>query len=853
MEVPRDRLQLRDDPSIISPPLIGPLYQCGRVVQVKGFITDATLDLEVGGVAGPVGVPAGFPEPNGAVVPLPGPLVAGQLVRVRQNFGGATSDWASATVRDHTIDYPAGPPRPLINPAGVNKCGCRTGVGNLLPGSNVWITAQGTEVGRVEGATPQQGVNVSPDYDINQEVVAWSELCGDPSPPSPTETSHLLPSPLPAPTFEISAEGSRQVVLNGLANGCRFTVRRAGVDHGPFRTWGGRTLIDFSAPISAFEVFQARQWLCPGDTPSPPGTTTAIPCGNLRAPTVAPIQDGDTIVTVSNYQPDAQIKVFANSQKVGDGSGPIVPLTRPIGHNELVHVFQVVGTCVGSTAQEIRSLCVAPPIRANPSWLNLFPVGFVTYDGGPIAIRTNNTRIHGTVYYPGDRDAEGAGFYRRLTSRGPVPIVFVVHGRHFTTPPTPSYLGYDYFQRNLAQMGIIAVSVDCVDTDGWGGGAGNINDRAQVILHSVRHFQNLNSSGDPIFAGRIDFSRVGLMGHSRGGDAVVTVPELPLPAGVAIQAVISLAPVNSGASSGAPRGYPHFLTILPAFDGDVVDLNGQQFYDRATNNGFRSQLFVENANHNFFNRQWGDDTGGGLPLMTRLEHEAILSAYGCALFRHALLAQNHADYFIGRALPAAVRSDKVQLSFGLGSGPLTVDHFEDRNGINQNSLGAPNTQEAGMNANEFSFAQSGASFNRSFFGNTTGMVAEPREIGSTFRFELRAPQRLGRREIWVRAAEVYNLQNVPVPVTSFELGIETIRGTRAWVDSNDVGGLSLVQDRRGFDLSEFGIDKTKTMPKTLRFPVNCFGAEAQEEIVALLIRFNQRNLRPTAFDDVQIV
>lgn len=240
--------------------------------------------------------------------------------------------------------------------------------------------------------------------------------------------------------------------------------------------------------------------------------------------------------------------------------------------------------------------------------------------------------------------------------------------------------------------------------------------------------------------------------------------------------------------------------------------------------------------------------------MTRLEHEAILSAYGCALFRHALLAQNHANYFIGRALPDAVRSDKVQLSFGSGSGSLTVDNFEDGNAINQNSLGAPNAQEAGMNANEFAFAQSGTFFNRSFYGNTTGMVAEPREVGGVFRFALRAPQRLDRREIWVRAAEVYNLQNVLVPVTSFELGIETIRGTRAWVDSNDVGGLSLVQDRRGFDLSQwYQVDKTKTMPKTLRFPVNCFGAEAREEIVALLIRFNQRNLRPIAFDDVQIV
>src|SRR6266436_3131722 len=201
MEVPRDHLQLRDDESLISPPwIVGPLYRCSKIVQVRGFIPHATLDIEENGAVAVAGFPAGFPEPNGCVVPLPSALDTGWVVRARQHFGGATSNWsAPETARDHTVDYPAGPPRPVINPSPVFKCGSRTGVGNLLSGSNVWITADGVEVGRVNGTTPQQGVNVSPDYGASQHVLAWSDLCHDPSPPSALEISQVHAIPLPAP------------------------------------------------------------------------------------------------------------------------------------------------------------------------------------------------------------------------------------------------------------------------------------------------------------------------------------------------------------------------------------------------------------------------------------------------------------------------------------------------------------------------------------------------------------------------------------------------------------------------------------------------------------------------------
>src|SRR5262249_11012030 len=153
-------------------------------VTVYGFVPHAKLEIEVAGAV-VVSQTVGFPEPVGTTLPLPAPLVAGQALRARQKFGPGQSDWsAPVTALDHTQEFPAGPPRPEINPAPVYECGVRTGVGNLLAGGTVWITADGVEVGKVPGCNPQQGVNVAPPYALNQHVRAWFELCDDPSPPS---------------------------------------------------------------------------------------------------------------------------------------------------------------------------------------------------------------------------------------------------------------------------------------------------------------------------------------------------------------------------------------------------------------------------------------------------------------------------------------------------------------------------------------------------------------------------------------------------------------------------------------------------------------------------------------------
>ena len=459
-----------------------------------------------------------------------------------------------------------------------------------------------------------------------------------------------------------------------------------------------------------------------------------------------------------------------------------------------------------------------------------FPVGFTEYAAGP---------VRGSVYYPAQVDGQARPF--AVTDR--VPIVVMAHGNH--SPSDPSYLGYDYVQHRLARMGMIAVSVDCNALNGPGAGVANIEARADLIIDSILHFQTLDADTASIFFGHIDFSRLGLMGHSRGGDAVVTVPTVLPAIGVNVRAVLALAPTNfrywSDMPTIRPAGYA-FMTILPAADGDVVDNNGTQFYDQAEPAPYKSQIYSHSTNHNFFNRKWLQDDGV-TAVVSRADHERVLDVYGSALFRSRLLDHQTQALLEGRIAPKGVLADVAHLSFMLEGQP-TVDDHEDGNGIATNTLGLPTTQAGGMVAAEYPFDQVAGAYNGSFFGLTTGMVIEPAQPGATFRTPVGTAD-VRDREIWIRVAEVVK-KPLPGGGTGFQLGLEDDRGTVAWVDADAVGGVPRPFQRP---------DQTKTMLKTLRFPSSGFkaanGRVRLDQVRAVLIRGAAG--RALAFDDLQLV
>lgn len=259
---------------------------------------------------------------------------------------------------------------------------------------------------------------------------------------------------------------------------------------------------------------------------------------------------------------------------------------------------------------------------------------------GPLAVTREEYNFGDTAFtpsnFPGPVELLASVDYPTNLTGGPFPLILLLHGRHATCfqgdgaqflewpctggrQPIPSYQGYDYVAQVLASHGYIVVSI----------GANGINAkdnlvqdlgalaRAELLQKHLDIWKTFNTVGGAPFGGKfigkVDLSRVGTMGHSRGGEGVVRHFVLNQAQGspYGIKAVFPLAPVdfNRFAVNRAALS-----VLLPYCDGDVSDLQGVHFYDDARYNvpgdaAPKHYVLVMGANHNFYNTVWSPSSG----------------------------------------------------------------------------------------------------------------------------------------------------------------------------------------------------------------------------------------------------
>lgn len=517
--------------------------------------------------------------------------------------------------------------------------------------------------------------------------------------------------------------------------------------------------------------------------------------------------------------------------------------------------------------------CPPVPVTYDPSVVTQpYPVGSIEYDSGVAVVVTTgavsvSAHVKGNAYYPAESSGPGTPFRAGLS---PVPIIFMAHGNH--SAADPSYLGYDYFQQALARIGMVAASVDlnAINAKDLPYTEDDPNLRAQLLVKSIEFLKSI-PPGSPLSA-KVDYSKVGLMGHSRGGEAVLIVPKLVMASvpGVGNPCILSLAPTNAPHVAGGPsvKRVPSgsaFMTLLPAGDGDVYTNDGAKFYDQGIPSPLKCQLYLLKANHNYFNRQWTDDDTAGwggppLTILSRADHERVLTVYGCAFFRAFLLGHETSQFLEGRMLPPSLDPSNISLSIKWSNqvAKITVDDYEESHPISLNSLGEPTSQNGGLTATVETFAGGDGHplVSGTFYGDTMGMkAASPAGVGS-FRSQLHGTVSIAEKmEVWVRVAEIYDGVSVPPTATGFEIGLEDSDGIIAWLTSDSVGGVPRPYDRKAHD-SPVGLDCTKTMMRTLRFPVGCFedanSSWSRRKTKAVLYRLSN-STRPLAFDDLQII
>src|SRR5258707_1070940 len=201
--------------------------------------------------------------------------------------------------------------------------------------------------------------------------------------------------------------------------------------------------------------------------------------------------------------------------------------------------------------------------------------------------------IRGQLYMP--------DWTRRTT---PSPLIILVHGNHGscdsgqdTAGDTCAQFkhnedGYSYLAENLATWGYttFSISQDQLMLRQDNNKGKGMHNRRMLIAATLDALSAANKArGLPVdphttigttLSGHLDMTRIGLMGHSRGGDAVANFlaynrirtdgPRYP------IRAVLSLAPVDY--EREIPTGMP-FMTILPMCDGDVSNLQGARMFE----------------------------------------------------------------------------------------------------------------------------------------------------------------------------------------------------------------------------------------------------------------------------------
>jgi hypothetical protein len=194
----------------------------------------------------------------------------------------------------------------------------------------------------------------------------------------------------------------------------------------------------------------------------------------------------------------------------------------------------------------------------------------------------------------------------------------------------PSHRGYDYVTTELAAHGFIVVSVNANRGINCGGGEdgdfGFNLARGRLLLQHLRYLADLNrgtratpESIGVSLQGKLDFSELGMMGHSRGGEGVRAAyeqyrdPESPWPRRIGpvnFRALFEIGPVDGQSSRVLNADGTTWTVLLPMCDGDVSDLQGVKPFDRMLGlvseqrESPKSTFTAWGTNHNFFNTEW---------------------------------------------------------------------------------------------------------------------------------------------------------------------------------------------------------------------------------------------------------
>jgi len=276
---------------------------------------------------------------------------------------------------------------------------------------------------------------------------------------------------------------------------------------------------------------------------------------------------------------------------------------------------------------------------------------------------------------------------------GNFPIAFIIHGNHYLIEKSDydnqyeinqSEDGFIYLCQHLASHGVAAVTVD-ENFLNSGFFLGEMPVRAIVLLEHIKQFHIWNNNENHPLYDTIDVDNIMLIGHSRGGEAIVhasyfnNINELFPFQGITdyevkfdgksynsvngnnyyygpyhfnIKAIVSIAPTvgqyypvdpDSPVYTFDPLLRDNFFIIQGSIDADQTDFPGEITYNNAQPKWIKSLFYIYNANHNYFNQNWDDELKRqNDEILSRNNQEIITKAYVNTIAK--ALLQNKFEY-----------------------------------------------------------------------------------------------------------------------------------------------------------------------------------------------------------------
>lgn len=285
-----------------------------------------------------------------------------------------------------------------------------------------------------------------------------------------------------------------------------------------------------------------------------------------------------------------------------------------------------------SGSRGARSPAQAPANGVDPGKPGSYRTVTGKYDLDPVRLPGFDTPVEMTAEVVAPKGATGKR-----------PLALFLHGRHSTCykpgseddvtgdwpcaagyKPIPSHLGYLRDQRLLASQGYVTVSISAngINAQDWAAEDAGAQARSSLVRQHLARWADWTahrSSAPAVVrqAPKADLSRVLLVGHSRGGEGVnrAAMDSLYKPPAAEdgyrgpvrwkVRGTVLIGPTIFGQN---PVADVPSVTLLPGCDGDVSDLQGEDFVDgtRGISRGtaLHSAVYMVGANHNYFNSEW---------------------------------------------------------------------------------------------------------------------------------------------------------------------------------------------------------------------------------------------------------